>query len=385
MAGPIVVVGSGIVGSAIAWQLQDRGVETILVERDVQPQGASYFSFASLSALDEPTSELYALKCLGMSHWRRWERELEGDIGLRWDGEIRWSETQQKAQLLRMKIDRAARRGYPVEELSHQQLTERLPNSRPSKVLAASFVPTDGQADPPKAIARLREAFERSGGSLLVGRASLRFDEDNTYVRVGSEELQATTVVVATGAETHSFLEKLGWDIPMEPSPGLLVLTEPTEPVLTGTVYVSPTTGPEIHMRQQSDGRVLIGEQSQEYVTKKPTMRHARELLRQAQRTFPSLSRTRIHQFTVEWRPMPRDHMPIVGPLPGVTSIYVATGHSGVTLAPAIAGLVAQELIYEEPALQLEQCRPARFVHRQIDLARDVEIAFRIPPEIYLG
>ena len=60
MSAPIVVIGGGIVGSAIAWQLQKRGAPVVLVERDAEPQGASYFSFASLTALDEASTSLYA-------------------------------------------------------------------------------------------------------------------------------------------------------------------------------------------------------------------------------------------------------------------------------------------------------------------------------------
>jgi glycine/D-amino acid oxidase-like deaminating enzyme len=99
MARPIVVVGGGIVGTAVAWQLQVRGAETTLV-CDVEDPGASYFSFASLSTFDEPLSVVYALKSFGISYWRRWESELGGDIGLRWEGEIRWAETPESAQVL---------------------------------------------------------------------------------------------------------------------------------------------------------------------------------------------------------------------------------------------------------------------------------------------
>ncbi len=384
MANPIVVVGGGIVGSGIAWQLAERA-STILVERDHEPQGASYFSFASLTALDEFSTPQYALKSLGMSHWRRWQKLLADDLGVRWDGEIRWAETPDSAHELRRRIDEGIRRGYGVENLSFEQLAERLPQARPNRVLAASFARYDGQADPPKAIARLREAFTERGGELLVGRATLRFDEDKIYVRAGSRDIEASRVVLATGAETHFFLEKLGWDIPMDPSPGLLVRTVPVEPLVTGTVYVTPESGPSIHLRQQPDGRFLIGERSQDYVATQPTMSHAQELLRQAQRSFPRLAGVDIEQFTVEWRPMPADGMPVVGTLPGMSSMYLATTHTGVTLAPALAELVTRELIDNEPASQLDHCRPGRFARRRAGLVQDLESAFDGATEIFLG
>jgi glycine/D-amino acid oxidase-like deaminating enzyme len=149
----------------------------------------------------------------------------------------------------------------------------------------------------------------------LTGRAGFRFANDRIVIEVPDGEIEAAAVVVAGGAESAWLLDRLGWEVPMKSSPGMLVLTEPTEPALTGTVYVSPVAGPTIHLRQLPDGCVLIGEGSQDYVASKPTMSHALELLRQAQRSFPVLEVARIDQFTLQWRPMPRDGMPIIGPL----------------------------------------------------------------------
>ena len=386
MAHPIVVVGGGIVGTAIACRLQARGVETVLVERDSRPQGASFFSFASLTALDEPVPSLFALKCAGMDAWRRWQQELSDDLGVSWDGEIRWAETPQAAEQLQAKIAEGARRGYAVRALDAQELEQRLPNSRPTRVLAASYAPDDGQADPPRSIARMRQSFADSGGTSLVGRASLRFDEGEVHVRVGGDELLVSNVVVATGVETTAFLEKLGWDIPVDAVPGMLVLTEPAETVIPGAVYVNAATEPSIHLRQRGDGSVLIGEKSQEYSAGEATSSHARVLLQQAQQYFPGLAAAGISDFTVEERPMPRDSRPIIGSLPGMSSVYVATGHSGITLAPAIADLAAQELVDGEPARQLDDFRPARFSRSFAGSPGDsAATTFEVPAEIFLG
>jgi glycine/D-amino acid oxidase-like deaminating enzyme len=375
MSRPIVVVGSGIIGTAVAWQLQTRGADTVLVG-DAEPRGASYSSFASLSAFDEPLSEVYALKTLGISHWRRWDKEFGGDIGLKWDGEIRWAETPAAAELLNEKIARAQRRGSSAHAITGFELARRLPQSSPGSVMAASMNPNDGQADPRKAISKLREAFKDAGGKFQVGYGSVRFEGEKIFVQVVDKEIEAARVVIAGGADTQEMLNKMGWEVLMKASPGLLVLTKPTKPVVTGTVYVTPENGPAIHLRQLADGRVVIGERSQEYSTSDPTMDHALRLFRQARKLFPTLSETEIDQFTLEWRPMPRDGMPIIGPLPGFPALYVATGHAGVTIAPAIADLIAKELVDGETEARLEPFRPSRFAERQTLLAAEVEAAF---------
>jgi glycine/D-amino acid oxidase-like deaminating enzyme len=374
-----------MVGTAIAFELQRANAPTILVERDVDPQGASAFSFASLSAFDELQRDAYLLKTHGMIAWRELEKAFGDDLGVRFPGELRWAESADAARHLTSMIQRATGRGYPVRSISAEEVTRREPGSETSEVGAACFAPTDGQVEPRRAIDVLRGAFTDGGGTILVGRASLMVEELGVTVRVGDDRIEASTVVVATGSETTTMLERLGWEIPMDPSPGLLSVTKPIEPFLMGTVYVYPQSEVPVHLRQLRDGSVLIGERAQDEVAKNPTLEHARSLLQQARRSFPALVATAVDHFTVEWRPMPRDGMPIVGRLPGCPSLYVATAHSGVTIAPALARFVTQEIVDGTEAERLKPFRPARFSAHRADAYRSLEEAFSGASEQFIG
>ena len=385
MAPSVVVIGGGMVGTAIAFELQERGAKTWLVERDAEPQGASAFSFASLTAFGEMQRDVYLLKCLGLSGWRAWTKRFGDGLDVSWTGEIRWAETREEARKLTKWIDSAFSRGYPVRAIGAQEIAARLPGSEPGAAIAGSYASEDGHVDPVQAIHVLRKAFLDAGGTMLMGRASLLFDEATTEVRVGGDRLCPDKIVVAAGAETGTLLERFGWEIPMDPSPGLLVLTHPTHPMVEGTVYVTPATGPAFHLRQLRDGRFLIGERAQDEVAHDPSSRHAERLLHQAQKAFPSLHGVEVDRFSVEWRPMPRDGMPIVGSLPGLSTVYLATAHSGITLAPALASLVTHEILEEVPAPRLATFRPARFGQHAADAYVSVEEAFDSPAEVFLG
>jgi glycine/D-amino acid oxidase-like deaminating enzyme len=129
----------------------------------------------------------------------------------------------------------------------------------------------------------------------------------------------------------------------------------------------------------------VIGERAQDEVAKNPTSEHAHLLLRQARKFFPVLEGTDVDHFTVEWRPMPRDGMPIVGRLPGLPSLYVATGHGGVTVAPALAEFLAGEILDDKPSDRLKPFTPARFAAHRADAYRSIEEAFAGGSEFYLG
>ncbi|HYN35997.1 MAG TPA: FAD-dependent oxidoreductase, partial [Actinomycetota bacterium] len=91
------------------------------------------------------------------------------------------------------------------------------------------------------------------------------------------------------------------------------------------------------------------------------------------------LEGTDVDHFSLEWRPMPSDKMPIVGRLPGLSSLYVATGHSGVTIAPALAKFVAQEIVHSDQLDLLAPFRPGRFGEHRADAYLSVEDAFETP------
>lgn len=384
MTRPIVVIGGGIVGSAIAYELQTHRFPTVLIERDLTPQGASASSFASLTAFDEALRDVYLLRDRGMVGWRRWGKELGDELGIAFGGEIRWAGSKAAASSLVTAAERAIARGYPTRYVNRAEVMRREPSLHPADLVVATLAPYDGQVDPLKAISALRKRFVAGGGEVMLGRAALVVEEDQVAVRVGEERIAARTVVIAAGAETNALLERLGWDVPMEASPGLLAFTRPMPPVLTGTVYVYPEREMAVHMRQLPDGRIAIGERSQEQVAREPTMEHARRLLHEARRHLPALASTDIERFTVEWRPMPRDHMPIVGYLPGLPSVYLATGHSGVTIAPALAAAVTQEVGLRKEVEQMGAFRPGRFAADQAEAFRNIEEAFA-PSEVFLG
>jgi glycine/D-amino acid oxidase-like deaminating enzyme len=385
MAGPVVVIGGGIVGTAIAHELRLAGAETFLIERDVEPQGASAFSFASLSAFDEPQRDVYLLKAQGMVSWRGWAKTYGDELGVRFPGEIRWAESPEAARFLTESLQRAEGRGYPVGFVSAEQVKKLEPASDFKGTFTATYAPDDGQVMPLRAIDVLTQAFTDLGGVLLIGRASLVVEESGITVRIGDDRIDAATVVVAAGAETTALLERLGWEIPMDPSPGLLCVTDPVERFLDRTVYVYPRDEVPVHLRQLDDGRVLIGERAQDHVAADPSTEHARMLLGQARKAFPVLADADVDHFTVEWRPMPTDGRPIVGPLPGLSSMYVATGHSGVTIAPALAHLITKEIVEGAEQERLKAFRPGRFSAHRADAYRSIEEAFSGASEVYIG
>jgi glycine/D-amino acid oxidase-like deaminating enzyme len=379
--GPVVVVGAGIVGCAIAVHLADRGIRPVVVDPDVPGQGASTNSFASLSAFGKNPAAYYELACAAMASWPRWAERLGGGVGLRRNGEVRWASDPQEGRELAERVARARGWGYPIRPVWQAELRGLLPAAAPGPVAAACFAPNDGQVEPRLVLRACRAALEEAGIRLLLGRAArVRVDDGGVLVEVGDELLRPSTTVLAAGAEAVQVAAAVGLDIPTMPSPGMLVETRPLPPLTDKVVYLPGESGPPVHLRQRPDGSVLVGERTQETVAADPSEEHAHALLAQAARFFPALAGVPVRRRVFAWRPMPADRLPIVGPVPWLDSLYLAITHSGVTVAPALGKLVAREVAAGEPDGLLAPFRPGRFAERATRVLLEVESAFRERP-----
>jgi glycine/D-amino acid oxidase-like deaminating enzyme len=379
--GPVAVVGAGILGCSIALHLADRGVRPVVVDPDRPGHGASPRSFASLSAFGKDPVAYYQLAIAGMAAWPRWAERLGGDVGLRRDGEVRWAGDRQEGHDLSERVARARGWGYPVRLVGEAELRGLLPAADPGDVAAASFAPNDGQVEPHLVLRACRAALRHAGVRLLLGRpARVRVDDDGVRVEVGDQLLRPTTTVLAAGAEAVQVAATVGLDIPTVPSPGMLVETPPLPPLTGKVVYLPGDPGPPVHLRQRQDGSVLVGERTQETVAADPSEEHAHRLLAQAARFFPALRGVPARRRMLAWRAMPTDRLPILGPVPWLDTLYVAVSHSGVTVAPALGRLVAQEVVAGEPDGLLAPFRPGRFAERASRVLLDVESVFRERP-----
>src|SRR5262245_11055863 len=373
----VVVIGAGIVGSAIAMHLTERGLRPVVVDRDQRDLTASARSFGSISAFGKDPTSYYELACAALVSWSQWAERL-GGVGFRRGGELRWEADPREGRRLAEQVERARSLGYPIVPIDRAEVRRLLPPAEPGPVAAACHAPRDGQVEAGRVVAACRTATMAAGGRFLRGKpARVRLDDRGIRVEVGEELLRPAVTVLAAGAESVEVARAVGLDVPTLACPGLLVETEPLPTFTDKVVYLPGDPGPPVHLRQRPDGSVLLGERSQETVARDLSERHGRALFDQAARFLPVLRGVRVAHTLLAWRSMPADRLPIAGPVPGLDSLYLAVTHSGVTLAPVLGRLVADEIATGEQAWLLTPFRPGRFAERATRVVLDIEELFR--------
>lgn len=357
MSEKIIVVGGGIIGCAIARKLAASGAEVVVVDEAGLAQAASGRSFGWINASFHLDAHHFRLRKEGIAAWHRLEKE-RGSLPISWGGALCWEE--QGAALARMEAELEGL-GYDVSSLERKALSERLPrlSALPDEAL---FFPGEGVAHAGKVTRALAQDAAEMGARFVTGVKVLEIREKGgrvTGVRTEHGDMPADQVVLAAGIGSAGLAGALGINLPMLSRPGLLLTTLPIAHVLD-TVLVTP----EGEIRQLADGRIMMptsaGHQSDptEAINQLPT-EIAEAALDRIRPYFAGQTLT-LEEVTLSWRPVPGDGFPVVGPA-GPEGLYVATLHSGVTLAAIVAELVAQEIGTGDMPELLSPYRPGRF------------------------
>ncbi len=373
--GHVVVIGAGILGASIAWRIAQRGVRVTVIDKAGPGSGASSHSFAWINAGAKEPIGYHNLNRRSLELWTRFAEELApggriDEIGLRWGGKVSWESDPAAADALVARVRQLQSWGYPTRLIDAGELARLEPALDIGPVAAAEYSGNEGQVEPQMVVdaclRRLRELDGRVYSDTGVQGFERRDDGSIAAVNTSSGAAEPDAVVLAAGTDTTGLAALAGVNVPQAESPGVVIRTNPLPPLLYNVpVVYAPPLGDgrrEIHLRQCADGRMMIGEGDQESLAEDDSQGHADDLLARARRYLPGLAGAQARPVPVGWRPMPLDGYPVLGFASETPNLYVALTHSGVTLAPALSQLAAQEICDGVAAdAVLGPYRPQRF------------------------
>ena len=378
----IVVIGSGILGAAIAFNLSQRGAQVTVIDSGQPGRRATRISFAWLNAYSKNPFHYHDINRRSLEMWRRFAARLEAQqsvtkIDITWGGELRWAVTQAGADKLIARAKQLQTWGYPTRLLSAADVLALEPSLRIEQLdgfIVASYSDIDGHVDAGQAVRACVAAVEANGAEFCLGTAvtELEIDADRSKVRavcMGESRIECDTVVLAGGADTPNLAAMAGINAPFVSTFGATILTEPL-PKLFDTVAVlnSPRDGePIINLRQLKDGTVMVQSYEPEHVQSEFDGDRGREdeeideIMRDAAAFLPALADAKVATVNRGLRPVPHDNHPVIGFSQKVPNLYIATTHSGVTLTPLIGEMSAIEILDGVEVELLKHYRVERF------------------------
>ena len=111
----VVIAGGGIIGANLAYRLARRGASVTVLERSRPAAGATANSFAWINATYSKQPWAYFnLNRLGIEAWQLLDRELAGELPIRWGGSVEWYSDSKRAEAFRDEIRHHQIWGYPA-------------------------------------------------------------------------------------------------------------------------------------------------------------------------------------------------------------------------------------------------------------------------------
>jgi len=205
----------------------------------------------------------------------------------------------------------------------------------------------------------------RVDGRLLC--AAVRSAAEECGVEVHEESvddvraLDAEAIVIAGGAWTPRVADQLGVALPVGPMRGQIIHLDVDHDTATWPI-VQPVFG--YYLVPWADARVAVGARVEDAgFAVDVTAGGVHEVLRETLRVMPGLASARLREVRVGLRPVSADDLPILGALPGLPNVYVATGHgaNGLLLVPLSGKLVADAVLGRAPELDVAPYSPSRF------------------------
>ncbi len=362
----VVIIGGGIIGCALAWELAKTGVSARVIERREIAREASW---ASAGIISPPAPRHGARAELALQSFLRYPALIEEieeatgqSVGYVRTGEILLA-SDDSLEALHDTLEWQREHGLSVELIDGKAIRAREPAVHSD--FAHGIVSDDaGSLVLSRMAAGLARAATTRGASVMEhtpiagiviegGRA--------TGVRTFDGVVPAGRVVIAAGAWSRTLGESIDFNIPTVPVKGqMLSIAEPPVPLR------SVIAGGGGYFVPRADGTIAIGatEEHNAGFDTGVTPAGVAWLIDLARRIAPSLLEGRLHETWTGLRPGTEDGEPIIGRVPHLDNVWIATGHfrSGALLAPATAQALAGSITSGQPDPLIAPFDPARLV-----------------------
>jgi glycine oxidase len=350
----VVIVGCGVVGAAIAYQLSRSSVPVKVIEARSQPgMGATGAALGVLMAAcsQKPDGDLVKLRLASLSLYDRLIVDLIAETGL----DIPYNRAgilslylvpDAGAKWLPTILARQAQ-GFSLAWLDTEALRSQYPKLQASRGMYSGC---DRAINPTKLVQALVQAAQQRGADFVFNRPVEKLTDlpkaDWTVITagLGSNPLldfgDAPLLIPVGGQAIEVYLP--GFDLPQ-------------------VIHAVDAAGSDINIVPLGQDRYWIGATVEFDPTELPRDANIAALLDQALQFCPIVREAKVLETWAGYRPRPRQsRSPILGFVPGHQNLLVATGHyrNGILMAPISAQIITDLIVQGNSDLPWQGFRP---------------------------
>ena len=367
-----IVIGGGVNGGAIAFNLAKRGMKILVLEKQRLAGKASGAAAGMLGAQAELDGEgpLFQLARTSRALFRDLADELKMtsgmDIELVNKGTLKLALTDWEQQECLRISEVHKQNGEQAEWLTGEEAREREP-ALSTEIMGAMYLENDGQVAAPQ----LTLGFLKSASALgsvikeFVEVHSFHFSNGKvTGVATNEGDFMSDKVVVTGGAWSHKLLMETGLPLHLYPVKGECFSVKTENPLLSATIFSH-----DCYLVPKAGGRIVVGATViPNTFNEQVTMGGISVLMEKAKKLVPSLLQAEWEGAWTGIRPQTADELPYLGEHPDYKGLFIAAGHfrNGILLSPITGEVMADLIEGKSPSLDLSSFRVDRLIKKTI-------------------
>ncbi|MCC8058943.1 FAD-binding oxidoreductase [Cloacibacillus sp.] len=366
----VIVIGSGVIGSSVAYNLTKKGASVLMLEAGTLGCGASSACDGFVILQSKSPGPHLTMALASEILYRTLSEELDYDIGYSHCGGMIIIEREEELEAMKIFMSKQKDLGLDVSLISGDEA--RIVEPALSKHIVGATISTrDAQVNPLYMVNGYITAAKRLGLRVKKHKKATDFIRDKEHVigvRCGGDSLYADNVVVCNSIGAPELFAKIGCELPIIPRRGQLVITEPVNPLIYHVMlcsrYIAAKYHPELlegssdesirlgvgmALEQTAEGGLLIGS-TREFVgaDRSTTVAGVRAVTQHAARIVPALKRIRAVRTFAGLRPYTPDGKAFMRAVPEHKGLFIAAGHEGDGIAYApITGKTIAELVVD--------------------------------------
>lgn len=360
-----VIIGAGIVGAACALECANRGMQVLVVDRDIIGGGTTGAGMGHIVVMDDSEAQ-FALTRYSQKLWQELRPKLPNDVEYEQCGTIWVAADDEEMAEVRRKHEFYRQREVATEVLDAQRLKQLEPHLRDG-MAGGLLVPEDAVLYPPCAARALLHLAQERGAELRLGTTVEKIK--NGMLRLSSgPDLSAKIIINAAGILSPG----LTLGIEVRKRKGHLVITDRYPGFLhhqlvelgyLKSAHSVTSDSVAFNLQPRRTGQILIGS-SRQYGAEHSEVDHdiLAKMLCRAQEYMPGLATMSAVRTWTGFRPATPDKLPLIGPWRSEDSLFLATGHEGlgITTALATARILIDHITGVQPEIPIEPYLPSR-------------------------
>ncbi|HYW70775.1 MAG TPA: FAD-binding oxidoreductase [Pyrinomonadaceae bacterium] len=350
----VVIIGSGIVGSSVAYHLAQQGCTNVLVlEREAhQGKGSTGKSMGGVRAQFTTPVNILMSK-YSIDFFSKFDEVVGYPADYRAHGYLFCATNEKHVAYLKTNMEQQKALGVTnVEWIDATEIASFVPQLRTDDILGGTFCPTDGFVDPHSVMMGFMLNAREKGARLWLDTTVTGIQVDNGRIKsveTSRGSISTEVVVNAAGAWAAQIARMAGAELPVEPLRRQLVPTEPFDQLPQRfPMIIDMSTG--FHFRREGKGILLAWNDPQETPGFKTEFDETfvEKILTHAASRVPVLAEAGVNPRRA-WAglyEMTPDHHCIIGPAPNVKGLFFVNGFSGhgVMHSPA-SGRITADLV----------------------------------------